>query len=300
MNTVFHSVGPYEIVGEIGRGGMATVFLATDTRTSRSVALKLVPTGTDREAREILDAERWGAQLQARFCAASRFVPEVYEHGTSGDYFYHRDGVSRRAEPVGRHRSRAADRRARDRRSRFSLCHFLEAAHGFETTIDGQPLRSLRSRRSEAAKHPRPARRYDQGPRLRHRQGAVAQPQGHAQRLRQRSRTCRPNGSTPAATSMRTSTSGPSACCCTRWSPACSPSPRPTRGGWSSGSDRGVPRGRSTAAVRPGFRRSVAKLLAPSLADRYGDATRDSPRSRIAEVRTADDRGGRGLAEDGA
>ncbi len=33
MDTVFNSVGPYEIVGEIGRGGMATVFLATDTRS---------------------------------------------------------------------------------------------------------------------------------------------------------------------------------------------------------------------------------------------------------------------------
>ena len=84
MDTVFNSVGPYEIVGEIGRGGMATVFLATDTRSGRRVALKLVPAGTDREAREILDAEQWGAKLQERFCASSRYVPEVYEHGTGG------------------------------------------------------------------------------------------------------------------------------------------------------------------------------------------------------------------------
>jgi len=64
MNTVFNSVGPYEIAGEIGRGGMATVFLATDTRNGRDVALKLVTTGTDREAREILAAEQWGGTLQ--------------------------------------------------------------------------------------------------------------------------------------------------------------------------------------------------------------------------------------------
>ena len=37
---------------------MAVVFLATDTRTGREIALKLVQKGTDREAREILDAER--------------------------------------------------------------------------------------------------------------------------------------------------------------------------------------------------------------------------------------------------
>jgi len=45
MTTVFQKVGPYEIVREIGRGGMAAVFLAQDTRHSRQVALKLVPMG---------------------------------------------------------------------------------------------------------------------------------------------------------------------------------------------------------------------------------------------------------------
>ena len=68
MPSVFQRVGPYDIVEEIGRGGMAVVFLATDSRTARRVALKLVPTGNDREAREILDAERWGAKLQEQFC----------------------------------------------------------------------------------------------------------------------------------------------------------------------------------------------------------------------------------------
>ena len=88
MTTVFQRVGPYEILEEIGRGGMAAVFLATDTRTDRRVALKLVPTGTDREAREILEAERWGAKLQEQFCRASGHVPAVYEHGTEWGYFY--------------------------------------------------------------------------------------------------------------------------------------------------------------------------------------------------------------------
>ena len=142
MDTVFNSVGPYEIVGEIGRGGMATVFLATDTRTDRRVALKLVPTGTDREAREILDAERWGAKLQERFCTKSRFVPEVYEHGTGGGYFYiameYLEGQN--LSDVIAHGPFAPER-AID--VTIQLCHFLEAAHSFETSIDGLALRSL-------------------------------------------------------------------------------------------------------------------------------------------------------------
>ena len=77
MTTVFQRVGPYEILEEIGRGGMAAVFLATDNRTGRRVALKLVPTGTDREAREILEAEQWGARLQEQFCRTSGHVPQL-------------------------------------------------------------------------------------------------------------------------------------------------------------------------------------------------------------------------------
>jgi eukaryotic-like serine/threonine-protein kinase len=142
MTTVFQRVGPYEILEEIGRGGMAAVFLATDTRTSRRVALKLVPTGNDREAREILEAERWGARLQEQFCLTSGHVPAVYEHGTEWGYFYiameYLEGLNLSeviaAGPLSS--ERAAGIAAQ-------LCEFLEAAHGFEVTIDGRPLRSL-------------------------------------------------------------------------------------------------------------------------------------------------------------
>ena len=39
MTTVFKQVGPYQIIRQIGHGGMAVVFLATDTRADRQVAL---------------------------------------------------------------------------------------------------------------------------------------------------------------------------------------------------------------------------------------------------------------------
>jgi eukaryotic-like serine/threonine-protein kinase len=142
MSTVFLRVGPYEIVREIGRGGMASVFLASDSRTERQVALKLVPTGTDREAHEILDAERWGAKLQEQFCRLSGHVPVVYEYGTDGQYFYiameYIEG--RNLSEVITGGPLAPERAVR---IAIQLCHFLEAAHAFETTIEGRPLRSL-------------------------------------------------------------------------------------------------------------------------------------------------------------
>jgi len=143
MTTIFKRVGPYEITREIGRGGMAAVFLALDTRSGRQVALKLVPRGTDREAREILQAEECGAELQRQFSQVSTHVPAVFEHGLdeSGYFFVameYLDGenlsevITRGPLPV----ERAVD-------IAVELCRFLEQAHRFEAVIDGRNLRSL-------------------------------------------------------------------------------------------------------------------------------------------------------------
>jgi eukaryotic-like serine/threonine-protein kinase len=142
MTTVFQRLGPYEIVEEIGRGGMAAVFLATDTRTSQRVALKLVPTGSDREAREILDAEQWGARLQEQFCRVSRHVPAVYEHGIASGYFYLAMEYLQ-GRNLSDIISRGALRPEYATDIAIQLCDFLEAAHDFEAEIDGRKLRSL-------------------------------------------------------------------------------------------------------------------------------------------------------------
>jgi eukaryotic-like serine/threonine-protein kinase len=144
VTTVFERVrvGPYEIVHEIGRGGMAVVFFATDRRDGHPVALKLVPTGPDPDTQEVLEAERWGAKLQEQFCQISQNVPFVYEHGIEGGYFYiameYLDG--RNLSEILAAGALAPNRAVG---IAIQLCRFLEAAHGFEATIDGRDLRSL-------------------------------------------------------------------------------------------------------------------------------------------------------------
>ncbi|HEX8155268.1 MAG TPA: protein kinase, partial [Thermoanaerobaculia bacterium] len=53
-NPAPESLGHYRIVSPLGAGGMGEVFLATDTRLSRSVAIKVLPAGTsmDEEAQQ--------------------------------------------------------------------------------------------------------------------------------------------------------------------------------------------------------------------------------------------------------
>jgi predicted Ser/Thr protein kinase len=142
MTTVFRDVGAYRIVREIGHGGMATVFLAEDTRQERQVALKLVSMADDREGREVLEAERWGARLQGRLAETCGLVPRVYEDGDQPPYYFiameyvHGQNLSDviargPAEPAASVRIAA------------ELGRFLDVAHGFRTTIDGREFWSL-------------------------------------------------------------------------------------------------------------------------------------------------------------
>lgn len=142
MTTVFNRLGPYEIVQPIGSGGMAQVFLALDTRSGDRVALRLVPLGRDHEAREIIEAEKWGARLQREFSSVCPLVPCVYDDGELPDYFYvameYLDGENL-SDLIAR--GRVPPERAID--IAVELCGFLEAAHAFEFTMDGRSLRSL-------------------------------------------------------------------------------------------------------------------------------------------------------------
>ncbi len=139
MTAVFNRVGPYEIHEEIGRGGMASVLLATDTRTNRRVALRLVST---REPPDVLSAEKRGAELQEQFCQVSSFVPELYERGTSGGYLYvameYVDGEN--LSDVIRRGPVVPDRAVG---IALELCRFLEDARRFTWVSEGREIRHL-------------------------------------------------------------------------------------------------------------------------------------------------------------
>ncbi|MBK9795770.1 MAG: serine/threonine protein kinase [Holophagaceae bacterium] len=72
------SLGPYEIVGSIGAGGMGEVYRAKDTRLGRDVAVKVLPTGITEDAHRLRRFE-----LEAKTLAALSHpnVLAVYDVG---------------------------------------------------------------------------------------------------------------------------------------------------------------------------------------------------------------------------
>jgi eukaryotic-like serine/threonine-protein kinase len=131
-STLFGRIGPYAIERPIGQGGMASVFLARDTRSDAVVALKVVHVGNDEEAREILESEQRGAELQKSFSAVSKYVPKVFESGFTEDYFYiameYVDG-----EDLSQAIRRGPLPWERAVGITSQLCDFLEEADRFET-----------------------------------------------------------------------------------------------------------------------------------------------------------------------
>ncbi|PWT89313.1 MAG: hypothetical protein C5B56_07335, partial [Proteobacteria bacterium] len=82
------NLGKFEIRQKLGRGGMADVYLAMDTDAGHTVALKLIEYADDLDTRDSIEAERRGAELQARLADVDPHVVKIYDAGDIDHYFY--------------------------------------------------------------------------------------------------------------------------------------------------------------------------------------------------------------------
>jgi predicted Ser/Thr protein kinase len=135
-------IGKYEIRRKLGRGGMADVYLAEDTETGRAVALKLIEHSADPDSIETIEAERRGAELQARLAGVDRRVVRVYDAGELEHYFHvameYVDGEDLaellRAGPI--EVDFAVD-------TAIAVAETLDNAHNLEASIDGKVFRGV-------------------------------------------------------------------------------------------------------------------------------------------------------------
>jgi WD40 repeat protein/serine/threonine protein kinase len=75
-------LGKYELINELGRGGMGVVYEALDTQLNRKVALKLMLTNPSADAKEVsLDEERFVQEAQLSAKLKHPNIVTVYEAG---------------------------------------------------------------------------------------------------------------------------------------------------------------------------------------------------------------------------
>jgi serine/threonine-protein kinase len=78
-------LGNYEITGELGRGGMATVYLATDRRLNRPVAIKVLRPGIARG----LGADRFLREIEIVSRLSHPHILPLLDSGGSGEFLWY-------------------------------------------------------------------------------------------------------------------------------------------------------------------------------------------------------------------
>ena len=79
------SLGPYEILNRIGRGGMGVVYRACDPRLDRQVAIKLLPPNT---AADLPARERLRREAKAAAALNHPYICKIFEIGEDGDALF--------------------------------------------------------------------------------------------------------------------------------------------------------------------------------------------------------------------
>src|SRR5215475_67958 len=78
-------LGPYQILSQLGAGGMGEVFLALDTRLDRRVALKILPTGFAHDRERVARFER---EAKAVAALSHPNILAIIDYGQDDDVWY--------------------------------------------------------------------------------------------------------------------------------------------------------------------------------------------------------------------
>ncbi len=142
MTSFLQSIGEYQILEKLGRGGMADVYLAFDSKNNRRVALKLVEHGAGEDAQEIVAAERLGAELQAQLGTIEERVPAIHSFGDR-DGFLCIDMEYVEGQDLSEIiRSGALEPRRAVEIAR-EICSILRKAHSMALQVGGRELRAI-------------------------------------------------------------------------------------------------------------------------------------------------------------
>jgi len=135
-------LGKFEIRQKLGRGGMADVYLAQDTSAGFPVALKLIEHSADADTLDSIEAERRGAELQARLAAIEPRVARVYEAGDiEGIFFIAMEYIDGQDLAALMRRGALAIGFATE--VAISVARALESAHALEVEIGGREFKGI-------------------------------------------------------------------------------------------------------------------------------------------------------------
>jgi serine/threonine protein kinase len=142
MKSFIQKIGDYQILEKLGRGGMADVYLATNLKNNQRIALKLVEMGVGDEAREIIEAERLGSELQRRLSLVDPRVPCIYAYGELESYLFIEMEFVEGNDLSTLIASRSLQTQDAARIA-LELCGILHNAHGISLHINEREFRAI-------------------------------------------------------------------------------------------------------------------------------------------------------------